>query len=94
MRDQAGPATKRQRYTYTLADKNWFVDCPEHHPKVNAIDLGTAMAEHINGKHSRGQVAVTALGKSTVAEEAVTIWQEVDVPFELLGAVTVLIVVS
>jgi hypothetical protein len=66
MSDQAGPAVKIPRHAYTLADKNWLLDYSERNPKVNAVDLGTALAEYVNGKRSPGEVAVTAPGKSTV----------------------------
>jgi hypothetical protein len=62
MNDQAGPAARRPRYVGTLADKNWLLDYPEHNSKVNAVDLGTALARYRfalarqSCSHSRGQV--------------------------------------
>jgi hypothetical protein len=66
MTDQVEPAVRIPRYAYTLADKNWLLDYSECNPKVNAVDHGTALAEYVNGKRSRDQVAVTTPGKSTV----------------------------
>jgi hypothetical protein len=66
MTDQVEPAVRIPRYAYTLADKNWLLEYSECNPKVNAVDHGAALAEYVNGKRSRDQVAVTTSGKSTV----------------------------
>jgi hypothetical protein len=52
----------RSRYACTLADLNWLLDFSESNPSVNAVDLGTALAEHFSGMRSRDLVVGTCLG--------------------------------
>jgi hypothetical protein len=75
MNDQAEPAVKILRHPYTLADKNWLLDYSERNLKVNAVGLGAALAEYVNGKRSRDEVTVTAPGKPTVNE-----WKKAQLP--------------
>jgi hypothetical protein len=56
MSDQAGLATKIPRYAYTLADKNCLLDYSERDPKVNAVDLGTVLAEYVNSEVSANAI--------------------------------------
>jgi hypothetical protein len=45
MSDHAGPAVKIPRYAYTLADKNWLLNCSDRSFIACTVDLGTDEAD-------------------------------------------------
>jgi hypothetical protein len=59
-------APKRHRQDFTLVHKVWLLDYSDKHPGVNAVDLGKALADHINGQRADDQVPVLPPGKTTV----------------------------
>jgi hypothetical protein len=53
----AQPAANRARRDcqarLTLGDKIWLLDYKKQNPKTNALELGQALAEHLNKDRSR-----------------------------------------
>jgi hypothetical protein len=49
-------ATMSHRQDFTLVHNVWPLDYSDKHPGVNAVDLGKALADHINGQRANDQV--------------------------------------
>jgi hypothetical protein len=57
---------KRQKRAHNPFTKLWLLNLAENNPKMSAIDLGRALAHHVNSQRSSDQVPRTAPGKATV----------------------------
>jgi hypothetical protein len=64
----AQPAAKRGRRTWNIEDKIWLLDYKKQNSKTNALELGRALAEHLNKYRSREQIAIKPPCKSTVGD--------------------------
>jgi hypothetical protein len=64
----AQPAAKKAGRDCNRGDKIWLLDYKKQNLKTNALDLGQALAEHVNKDRSREHVAIKPPGKSTVGD--------------------------
>jgi hypothetical protein len=66
---EAGTSEKRQKRkheAFSAAEKVWLLENADRNPKVNATDLGQALAAHVNSQRGSDQIVRDPPGKATV----------------------------